>query len=217
MLPQSLFESSNSKTISLYSREGRKLLRLSLYQRNYQLLERKLKFEKQVWISYCGVASTAIVLNAMTDSDLYVQFNPFESDKKQIISPIEVLSGMKLKQLGQLLEEHEMNVRVFFARSTNIEQFRDLAKEYLNKSDCFVIVNYFRKLLDQFGWGHISPLGAYNSEADSFLILDVAQNRSPVWVKTDILYRAMIANDGLFNESRGFVLVTRNTNNYIRK
>ena len=211
MLLQNPIEFSNCKIIPLYSREGRKLLRLSRYQRNYQLLERKLKLEKQVWISYCGVASTVIVLNAITNSSLYVQFDPFDSTKKQIISPIEVLSGMKLKQLGQLFEEYETNAQIFYARSTNIEQFRDLAKQYLGKSGCFVVVNYLRKLLDQFGWGHISPLGAYNSEADSFLILDVAQNRSPVWVKTNILYQAMIANDGLFNESRGFVLVDRNS------
>lgn len=209
MLLQNLFRASDRKTILLYSEEGSELLRLSRYRRNYQLLESKSRLDKQVWISYCGVASTAIVLNAMTNSSLYVQFKPFDFSKKQIISPIEALCGMELKQLRQLFEEHEMNARVFYARSTNIEQFRDLAKQYLSKSNCFVIVNYLRKVLDQFGWGHISPLGAYNCNADRFLILDVAQNRSPVWVKTNVLYEATIAPDGLFNESRGFVAVSQ--------
>ena len=212
MQPQDLIQSFNRKTISLNSEEGRELLRKSRYQRNYQLLEPQLKLDKQVWISYCGVASTVIVLNAITNSNLYVQFGPLNFDKKQIVCPSEALFGMRLEQLARLIIEHKMNAKVFYARSTNIEQFRDLAKQYLNTLNCFVIVNYFRRVLDQFGWGHISPLGAYNSDADSFLILDVAQNLSPVWVKTDVLYQAMLANDGLLNEPRGFILVTHNSN-----
>lgn len=197
----------NRKVISLHTNEGQILLEQSCFKENYELLQRCLKSEQQVWISYCGVASAVLILNAATNSSYYAQFAPFNYEKKQIIAPLEVISGMTLKRLGQLFEDYALNTQVFYARSIEIEQFRNLAEQYLSKPSCFVVVNYFRKTLDQFGWGHISPLGAYNSEEDSFLILDVAQNRSPVWVKTDILYQAMVADDNLLNESRGFVLI----------
>ena len=49
----------------------------------------------------------------------------------------------------------------------------------------YVIVNYLRRTLGQERGGHISPLAAYDADADRFLILDVSRYKyPPVWVKT---------------------------------
>ena len=57
--------------------------------------------------------------------------------------------------------------------------------------------------------GHISPLAAYNSKADRFLILDVARYKyPPVWVSTSDLFAAMNTTDSdNDNKTRGFVVV----------
>ena len=60
-----------------------------------------------------------------------------------------------------------------------------------------MIVNYLRKALGQQSGGHISPLAAYDVEADRFLILEVARYKyPPVWVKASDLFDAMNTTDG---------------------
>jgi Phytochelatin synthase len=49
---------------------------------------------------------------------------------------------------------------------------RDLVENLSRKSD-YAIVAYQRKAVGQPGFGHISPLGAYDAQSDSFLVLDV--------------------------------------------
>jgi Phytochelatin synthase len=77
-----------------------------------------------------------------------------------------------------------------------------------------VIVNYLRKAIGQEKFGHISPLAAYDAEADRFLILDVARYKyPPVWVTAGDLFNAMNTTDSdNENRTRGFVLVSRAAN-----
>ena len=59
-----------------------------------------------------------------------------------------------------------------------------------------VMVNIDRKVLDQEGWGHMSPLGAYSSAQDAFLMMDVAKYKyPPVWIPTQRLVAAMRTMD----------------------
>ena len=69
----------------------------------------------------------------------------------------------------------------------------------------YILVNYHRKMLNQVGAGHISPLAAYNKKEDSFLILDVARYKYPsYWVKWSDLSKAMAEVE---NNTRGFIIV----------
>ena len=74
-----------------------------------------------------------------------------------------------------------------------------------------MIVNYLRKAIGQQLGGHISPLAAYDAEADRFLILDVARYKyPPVWVTAKDLFDAMNTTDSdNQNKTRGFVLVSK--------
>jgi hypothetical protein len=68
------------------------------------------------------------------------------------------------------------------------------------------VVNYRRAELGQGGGAHISPLGAYDAESDSVLVLDVNPSSAGwVWVPLAALVRAMRTFDTV--ENRGYLLV----------
>jgi hypothetical protein len=46
-----------------------------------------------------------------------------------------------------------------------------VAKSYLKQKDHYILVNYLRRVLGEERGGHISPLAAYDADADRFLIL----------------------------------------------
>src|SRR5688572_1087320 len=92
-----------------------------------------------------------------------------------------------------------------------LEEFRSLARQYLNSPDRHVIVNYLRKIIGQEKGGHISPLAAYDEDTDRFLLLDVARYKyPPVWISAAELFAAMNTTDS-DNQSRtrGFVLLRK--------
>ena len=73
-----------------------------------------------------------------------------------------------------------------------------------------MIVNYLRKAIGQEKGGHISPLAAYDADADRFLILDVSRYKyPPVWVAVSDLFAAMSTTDpDNQNRTRGYVLIS---------
>ena len=110
--------------------------------------------------------------------------------------------GMTLDQLGAMLALHPVSIEVHHAADGGLDAFRAEASAALGAKDHFVIVSYLRTALGQETYGHISPLAAYDAEADRFLILDVARYKyPPVWVKASELFDAMNtpdpSNDGI--------------------
>ena len=116
--------------------------------------------------------------------------------------------GLQLHQLAQVLRSHDLRVETRVVHDDkNSQTIRDELIANLGNADDFVLVNYSRKALGQKGGGHISPLGAYDENSDSFLIMDVNPNRAPwVWVATDDLIRAMRTFDTV--ENRGYLLLS---------
>jgi hypothetical protein len=134
------------------------------------------------------------------------------SERTDVVLPRETLArqGMTLDQIGGILATQPVKAEVHHASDSSVEEFRKLASVYLGEPGHFVIVNYLRKTLGEQIGGHISPLAAYDSKADRFLILDVARYKyPPVWVKTADLFAAMNTPDTTSDsKTRGFVLVT---------
>jgi hypothetical protein len=179
-------------------------------------------FVTQKTQAYCGVASLVMVLNALhapaPTSPEYQPYRTFTQDnlldeRTDAVLPREVLArqGMTLDQLGGLLALHPATIEVRHAADGGLDAFRASARDYLAARDHFVIVNYLRKALGQEIGGHISPLAAYDSKADRFLILDVARYKyPPVWVKASDLFDAMNTTDAANdNKTRGYVLVAK--------
>ena len=118
--------------------------------------------------------------------------------------------GLQLRQLAQVFRAHGLAVttRVVDAQADAARITRELARN-LATADNFVVVNYSRRALGQPGGGHISPLGAYDADSDSFLVLDVNPARAPwVWVRAADLIAAMRTFDTV--ENRGYLLVSEN-------
>jgi hypothetical protein len=115
--------------------------------------------------------------------------------------------GLELRELGGILAAHGLSVevRVVDDKTTDESVRKELVQNLRTPGD-YAVVNYFRPVLGQRGGGHISPLGAYDQESDSFLILDVNPNAQRwVWVPTGLLAKAMRTKD--VSENRGYLLV----------
>jgi hypothetical protein len=81
----------------------------------------------------------------------------------------------------------------------------DLVENLKRRGD-YVAVNYLRSAAGQEGGGHISPLGAYDAESDSFLVLDVnPDNTGWVWMPAATLIKGMRTFDKF--ENRGYIQV----------
>lgn len=149
----------------------------------------------------------------------YTQFNILNKETK---SKVEVLGkplkikgkeqkdyGVQLRQLAKILEANgaKVEVRVVSEKSDLTKMKNEILKNLQNKND-FVLVNYARKSLGQKGGGHVSPIGAYDKESDSFLVMDVNPNKAPwVWVKSKDLMSAMKTFDTV--ENRGYLLIQK--------
>jgi hypothetical protein len=206
--------------IDLTSKSGEQLLVESHDLDGYVRLSANFLTQKNQ--AFCGVASIVIVLNALdVSAPPAAEYEPYHTftqdnlldDRAEAILPREVVTrqGMTLDQLGRLLALHPVQAEVHHAGEGTLEAFRSAARDYLGDPGRAVIVNYLRKTIGEERGGHISPLAAYDSEADRFLILDVARYKyPPVWVKTADLFAAMNTPDQVNNnQTRGYVLIRR--------
>lgn len=127
---------------------------------------------------------------------------PVTRDGKQIAE-----FGYQTRQLDELLRANGLRTRLVIVddHKPEAEIRADLSDNLARRGD-FVVINYSRKAVGQPGGGHISPLGAYDRQSDSVLVLDVNPSKLGwVWVPTATLVRAMRTLDS--RENRGYVLV----------
>jgi hypothetical protein len=70
-------------------------------------------------------------------------------------------------------------------------------------------VSYHRRVLQQTGTGHFSPIAAYDEASDHALILDTARFKYGAhWVPVPLLFEAMQPQDPDTGKSRGYVLLS---------
>ena len=83
------------------------------------------------------------------------------------------------------------------------------AKVALQNTNQLLVINFSRKSLGQAGTGHFSPIGAYNEQANKFLVLDVALFKYPAfWVDGKALWDSLATVDSVSKKNRGFVVIT---------
>jgi hypothetical protein len=79
--------------------------------------------------------------------------------------------------------------------------------DHLSRAGDYVIINFRREAVGQKGGGHISPLGAYDAQSDSFLVLDVNPAAAGwTWMTAATLVKGMRTFDTV--ENRGYVVVS---------
>jgi hypothetical protein len=115
--------------------------------------------------------------------------------------------GYQVRQLDELLRANGLATRLTIVDDGKTEQdIRADLVENLGRRGDYVIVAYLRTAVGQKGFGHISPLGAYDAETDSFLVLDVnPASAGWVWMPTPILVKGMRTFDVV--ENRGYILI----------
>lgn len=187
------------------SPEGVALLAGAAAKADYAALEGN--FEAQRYGSYCGVASSVIAIKALGGEASQETFFDGAAGEQRS-SWRTFYGGMTLEQLAALLRAHDLEASATHAGDTTLEAFRSEARENLNNTDDFLLINYSRASLNQGSSGHISPLAAYDASSDRFLVLDVsAYKYPPVWVEAPTLFEAMNTADTASNRTRGFVVV----------
>lgn len=216
LLAQTLPVPENLVTLS--SAEGEKLLMESKALQDYFPLT--IQFVTQKNQAYCGVASSIMVLNALSipapeapeypPFRLFTQDNFFNAQAQKVIPPeVVVRQGVTLEQLAKLLESYPVKAEVHHGGDVTLDEFRTLVVKNLQESGNFVLVNYLRKAIGQERGGHISPVAAYNEQTDRFLILDVSRYKyPPIWVKAEELWKATATLDSVSGKTRGFLLVS---------
>lgn len=115
--------------------------------------------------------------------------------------------GYQIRQFDEMLRAHGLATRLTIVDEKKSEA--DIRAELvanLKRNGDYAIVNYRREAVGQRGGGHISPLGAYDAESDSFLVLDVnPASAGWVWMPTATLVKGMRTFDTV--ENRGYVLI----------
>ena len=115
--------------------------------------------------------------------------------------------GYQIRQLDEMLRANGATTRLIIVDGSKAEQdIRTELVENLKSRGDYVIVAYRREAVGQRGGGHISPLGAYDAESDSFLVLDVnPASAGWVWMTTATLVKGMRTFDTV--ENRGYILI----------
>jgi hypothetical protein len=116
--------------------------------------------------------------------------------------------GYQLRQFDELLRANGLITHAVIVDDRMPEAtIRGELIAALNRPDTYAVINYRRDAVGQKGGGHISPLGAYDTASDSFLVLDVnPAAASWVWMPTATLVRGMRTFDTV--ENRGYVIVS---------
>jgi len=203
--------------IDLRSIEGQSLLLKSESKAAFFPLVSQ--FVTQKLQSYCGVASLTMVVNALNipapaapefgSYRIFTQDNLFDGLPDDVRHPDWIVGhGLTLDELGALARRFSPNSIVIHAEPGGESAFRDVAAQALATPGRYVVVNFLRAALHQEGYGHFSPLAAFDADSDRFLLLDVARFKyPPLWIKTSDLYAAMSTTDPAAQAWRGYLII----------
>ena len=120
--------------------------------------------------------------------------------------------GYQLREFDEMLRANGVQTELtVVADNLPDDAIRAALRDNLARAGDYVIVNYQREALGQRGGGHLSPLGAYDAQSDSFLILDVNPAVAGwVWIGTADLACGMRSRDVL--ENRGYIQIRLRAN-----
>ena len=116
--------------------------------------------------------------------------------------------GLQIRQLHKIFLSHKVKSKLRIVdKNLSNQMIKDELISNLQRNGDYIVINYKRSALGQKGGGHISPLGAYDKNTDSFLIMDVNSSKyNWVWVKSEEMIKAMRTFDTV--ENRGYLLIS---------
>jgi hypothetical protein len=171
-------------------------------------------------MGFCGPASIAAVLNSLTNlprptSGLYAPYRYFTqgglfNEETSQIKSYEAVArgGLTLSEASRFLEQFKVSNQIYYGADLSIESLRLLLLRALSDPNTRIIADFDRRVFNQSGNGHYSPLVAYDPATDSVLILDVAKFKyPPFWVTVTDLLSSIQTIDPDSQKSRGIILV----------
>jgi len=222
--------------VAFASTEGKKIFKSALVHNGlksfYNLIE---QHHTQTEPAFCGVSTLVLVLNALAVDPGQNWKGPWRWYEESMLNCC--VDMEEIKQSGITLQDFQclafcqgLSVELHYCDddTSSLEGFRKVVEraclekpfdnndnENENQNDdgrkileCLV-VSYSRKVLNQTGDGHFSPLAAYDKESDSVLILDTARFKYGAhWTKLPLIYEAMKPIDNATGNSRGYALLS---------
>ncbi|XP_024974987.1 glutathione gamma-glutamylcysteinyltransferase 1-like [Cynara cardunculus var. scolymus] len=172
-------------------------------------------FQTQSEPAYCGLATLAMILNALSIDPGRKWKGPwrwFDESMLDCCEPLEKIKaeGISFGKVVCLAHCAGAKVEAFRTNQSNLDDFRRHVIACSTSDDCHVISSYNRGTFKQTGSGHFSPIGGYHAKRDMVLILDVARFKYPPhWVPLTLLWEAMDTFDQASGFRRGFMLISR--------
>jgi hypothetical protein len=164
----------------------------------------------------------------------YTQCNILNKHIYQYMSVKKILNeGMQLNEIHQVLSKQPSVKNVSCTHATNVNRgvadtidlmphecsykddlahFTQNAKRALKTEGQYLIAN-FAGMPNKERGGHFSPIAAYHSATDSFLVMDVSRYKfPPYWVTRQTLWKKMQTVDSGSGKSRGYIVVETKLN-----
>ncbi|KAK4773245.1 hypothetical protein SAY87_028264 [Trapa incisa] len=202
--------------VEFSSDEGKKLLVEAIdggtMEGFYKLIS---NFQTQSEPAYCGLASLAMVLNALEIDPKIKWKGPwrwFDETMLDCCEPLEKIKaeGISFGKVVCLAHCAGAEVQAFRTCETSLDQFRQIVQSCSASDGCHVVSSYHRGTFKQTGTGHFSPIGGYHVGRDMVLILDVARFKYPPhWVPLTLLWEGMDTTDQKTGQKRGFMMISR--------
>lgn len=205
--------------VYINTKAGSNRLLNSDYNRQYFSIASYVDTQEKT--TFCGISSMAAALNSLPNMvrpitpelaphPFFTEESIFNEATTKIKSRDDVLKGgLTLEQIQQYLNAFGANPKIYYGSDLTVDQLRKIVKSTLANPHQRAMVDFDRKVLNQAGSGHFSPIGAYDSKSDSVLILDVAKFKyPPFWVKTGDLLSSLKTIDSDSGRSRGIVQIT---------
>ncbi|KNA23608.1 hypothetical protein SOVF_023430 isoform A [Spinacia oleracea] len=202
--------------IEFASPEGKKIFSEALCDGNMEGFFKLVSYyQTQSEPAYCGLATLAVVLNALAIDPGRKWKGPwrwFDDSMLDCCEPLEKVkvSGISFSKVACLAHCNGAEVDTFRTNESTVGNFRNYVISCTSSENCHMIVSYHRGSLKQTGGGHFSPIGGYHAGKDMVLILDVARFKYPPhWVPLTFLWDAMNTIDKDTGLYRGFMLLSR--------
>ncbi|KAL8542145.1 hypothetical protein ACS0TY_003124 [Phlomoides rotata] len=141
-------------------------------------------FQTQSEPAYCGLATLAMVLNALSIDPCRKWKGPWRWFDESMLDWCEPLEKVKVEGISFgkvicLANCAGANVEAFRTNHTSIHKFRKYVMACSTSDNCHLISSYDTRAFKQTGIGHFTPIGGYHAQSDMVLILDVARFKYP--------------------------------------
>lgn len=117
---------------------------------------------------------------------------------------------MNFHEFACLARCNGLDVKKIQANKSTREQFVQSIKDTCSTTDKVMVIAYSRQALQQTGDGHYSPIGGFDPDTNTALVMDVARFKYPsYWVPVDLLWDSLFPIDAVTKEQRGYYLLER--------